>query len=60
MNRLAILAATGVLALMLTACGEDTSKPADVKVNVESTDKAAEPAPTPAPAAPEQSNDQGH
>lgn len=32
MNRLAIIAATGVLALMLTACGEDkTAKPTEVK-----------------------------
>lgn len=33
MNRLVILAATGFLALMLTACGEDkgTAKPAEVQ-----------------------------
>lgn len=31
MNRLAMIAATGFLAVLLTACGDDTSKPADVK-----------------------------
>lgn len=58
MNRLAILAATGVLALMLVGCGEDTTKPdTDVKVHVEDSDKAVvTPAPTAAPT-PDQTNE---
>lgn len=60
MNRLALFAVTGVLALMLTACGEDkdTAKPAeakpDVTVNVQQgTDKADDTSKT---ATPDESN----
>lgn len=50
MNRLAILAVTGVLALMLTACGEEksTTKSTETTTTVQSTDTGT---PTPAPTA---------
>ncbi|TAL65878.1 MAG: hypothetical protein EPN84_01070 [Legionella sp.] len=44
MNRLAIVAATGVLALMLTACGEDNSKPTEVKTETTVVQPEAKPA----------------
>ena len=52
MNRLTLIAATGILTLTLTACG-DQSKPADTSVTVQPTETVA-PAAAPAeqPAAP--------
>lgn len=49
MNRLALIAATGFLALALTACGEHNSKPTTTTDTTTTTTQETTPAPAPTP-----------
>ncbi|QMT59948.1 MULTISPECIES: hypothetical protein [unclassified Legionella] len=58
MNRIALIAATGFLALTLTACGESSNKQPTATTTTETTTTQQQPAPAQQPAGGNQTQNQ--